>query len=164
MTGTARARRHITAEKDLQRLVNRMALGTGCRSLSGSMRFVTGETGRFEAVRCVARHTGNLRVLARVCDKLLTDGSMAVEAIVCKQGGRGDLLRGMRICMTPAAFNNLRPVRSFMAGGALGHDRIKIPLTRAIGVQEVMAALTGETVSSAVILDVLKWSCVALCA
>ena len=126
------------------------------------MRFVTGEAGRFEAVRCMARHTGNFRVLARVFDKLLTDGTVAVETKVYKLGLRGDLLWRVRISMTHAAFNDLRPVWCFMAGGALGHDRIPIPFARVIGVKEVMAALAGETVSPAVILEVLERTGVAL--
>ena len=126
------------------------------------MRFVTGEAGRFEAVRCVARYTGNLRVLARVFDKLLTDGTVAVETIVCKLGRHCDLLWRVGIGMTHAAIGDLRPVWSFMAGGALGHDRVPIPFARVIGVKEVMASLAGETVSPAVILEVLERTGVAL--
>ena len=64
--------------------------------------------------------------------------------------------------MTNTAFSDLWPVWCFMAGGALGHDRIPIPFARAIGVKEVMAVLAGETVSPAVILEVLERTGVAL--
>ena len=126
------------------------------------MRFVTGEAGRFEAVRCVARQTGNLRVLARVFDKLLPDGAVAVEAEIYKLGRRGDLPWCVRIRMACAAFGDLRSVKSFMAGGALGHDRIPISLARVIGVKEVMAILAGEAVSTAVVLEVFERTDVAL--
>ena len=126
------------------------------------MRFVTGETGRFEAVHSVARHAGNLRVLARVCDELIADGTVAVEAIVCKLGRHGDLLWRVRIGMAHAAFSDLWPMWSFMAGGTLGHNCIIIPLARAIGVEDIMTVLAGETVSPTVILEVLELSVVAL--
>lgn len=86
MTGTAGGRRHIFAERDLPRLVNRMTLEAGLQCQPLGMRFVAGKAGRLETVRCVARHAGNLRVLARECDELFTDGAVAVEAAVCKQG------------------------------------------------------------------------------
>ena len=60
MTGAAGARRHILGEGDLQRLMNLVACEAVRHCLSGDMRFVTGEAGRFKAVRRVARHTGNL--------------------------------------------------------------------------------------------------------
>ena len=74
------------------------------------MRFVTGEAGRYEAVRCMARHTGNLRMLARVFDKLLPDGAVAVEAVIYQLGRRGDLPWCVGIRMTCAAFGDLRSV------------------------------------------------------
>lgn len=49
-----------------------------------------------------------------------------------------------------------------MAGGALGHDRIPIPLARVIGVKKVMAVLAGETVPSAVVPEVPELTGVAL--
>ena len=80
--------------------MNRMARETGRQCLSLAMRFVTAEAGRFEAVGRVAGHTGNLRVLARVFDKLLPDGTVAVEAEIYQLGRRGDLPRCVRIRMT----------------------------------------------------------------
>ena len=50
VTGTARVRRHIRTEHDLSWLVNRMALEAHWNCLPGSMRFVAGKAGRFEAV------------------------------------------------------------------------------------------------------------------
>jgi len=126
------------------------------------MRFVTGEAGRLEAVRCVACDTGNLRVLARVFDKLLSDGTVAVEAEIYKLGRRGDLPWCVRIRMACAAFGDLRSVWCFVAGGTLGHDRIPIPLAGVIGMEEVMAILAGEAVPSAVVFEVFERIDVAL--
>jgi hypothetical protein len=126
------------------------------------MRFVTGEAGRLEAVRCVARHTGNLRVLARVSNQLFTNGTVAVEAGVYKLGRRGDLPWRVRVVMTDTAFGDLRSVRCFMTCGTRGHDRIPIPLARVIGVKEVMAILAGEAVPASVIPEILKRTAVAL--
>lgn len=162
MAGSTCAGGNILGEGDLQRPMDRMARQTGCQCLPFGMRFVTGEAGRLEAVRCVARHTGNLRVLARVCDQLLTDGTVAVEAGVYKLGRRGDLPWRVRIVMTGTAFSDLRSVWCFMAGVTLGHDRIPIPLARVIGVKKVMAVPAGETVPASVILEVLERTGVAL--
>ena len=100
------------------------------------MRFVTGEAGRFEAVGCVARYAGNFRVLAREFGQLVADRAVAVEADVCKLGRRRDLARGVRIAVAGTAFLDLWPVKCFMAGRTLGHDRIPIPLARVIGVKD----------------------------
>ena len=162
MAGTTGARRHIPAEGDLQGLMDRMTRETGRQCLPIGMRFVTGEAGRFEAVRRVARHAGDLRVFARVFDKLLPDGAVAVEAEIYKRGRRGDRSWRVRIGVTSTAFCDPCPVRFFMAGGALGHDRIPIPLARIIGVKEAMAILAGETVPPALILEVLEYTAVAL--
>ena len=142
--------------------MNRMALQAGRQCQPFGMRFVTGEAGRFETVGCMTGHTGNLRVLARVCDQLLTDGAVAVEAGVYKLSGRGDLPWCMRIVMAGAAIGNLRSVHCFMASVALGHDRIIVALARIIGMKEVMAVLAGESVPAAVILEALVWTGVAL--
>lgn len=139
-----------------------MTLEAGLQCQSSGMRFVTGETGRFEAVRRVARHAGNLRVLARVCDELITDRTVAVETGVYKQRRCGDLPRRVRIGMACDAFSDLRPVRCFMAGGTLGHDRIPIPLARVISVKKVMAALAGEAVAPAGLLEALELTGMAL--
>src|SRR6185369_12276836 len=162
VTGRAGIRRLSFAEEYLPRPVNRMALEAVRHGLSFDMGLVAGEAGRFEAVRSVAHRAGNLCVLARVCGKLVTDGAVAVEAIVRKLWRHGDLLWRVRIGMTCAAFGYLRSVRCFMAGRTLGHDCIIISLARAIGMQEVMAALAGETVPPAVILDALELGRVAL--
>lgn len=100
MTGTAGSRRDILAESDLSWPVNRMALEAGLQCQPLGMGFVAGKAGRFETVRGVARHAGNLRVLARVCDELFTDGTVAVEAGAGKQGRCRDLPRRVRIGMT----------------------------------------------------------------
>lgn len=50
----------------------------------------------------------------------------------------------------------------FMAGGALGHDRIIIVFARAVGVDDAMAALAGELVLAAVVLEVFERTGVAL--
>ena len=142
--------------------MNQMALIAGYQCLPNGMGFVASEAGGFETVRCVARHTGNFRVLARVFDKLITDGAVAVEAGVYKLGRRGDLSWRVRISMTCAAFSNSRSMWYFMAGSALGHDCIPIPFARAIGVKEVMAVLAGEAVPPAVILEVTERADVAL--
>jgi len=113
-------------------------------------------------MRCVARYTGNLRVLARVSDKLLTDGTVTVEAGIYKLSRCGYLPWGVRIIMTSAAFSDLWPVWCLMAGGAFGHDRLKISLTRVIGMKEGMAILAGETVPHTIILQVLEHAGMAL--
>lgn len=113
-------------------------------------------------MRCVAHHTGNLRVLARVFDKQVPDGAVAVETGVCKRGRRSDLPWHVRISMTCTTFGDLRSVWCFMAGGALGHDRIPIPFARAIGMKAAMADLAGKTVPPAIILEVAEQTDVAL--
>jgi hypothetical protein len=80
MAGPTGARWHIFAKDDLSWLMNRMALETGWQFLPLNMRLVTGKAGWFESVRCVARGTGNFCVLARVCGKRVTYGTVALKA------------------------------------------------------------------------------------
>lgn len=162
MTGTAGSRRHILTEGDLPWLMNRMALEAGLQCQSLGMGFVAGKAGRLETVRCVTRHAGNLRVLARECDELFTDGTVTVEAGIGKQGRCRDLPRRVGGCMACDAIGDLRSMWCFMAGGTLGHDRIPIPLARVIGMKTVVAVLTGETVPSAAVLEIPELTDVAL--
>lgn len=162
MAGSTGTRGHIFAESYLFRLVNRVALETFRQGLSFDMRLVTGKAGRLETVRCVARGTGHLCVLARVCDQLITYGTVAVEAGVYKLGRCSDLPWRVRIGVTCAAFGDLRSVWCFMAGGTCGHDFVPISLARIIGMKKVMAVLAGETVPPAVILEIFELAGVAL--
>jgi len=99
MAGTTGARWHIFAKGDLSRLMDRVALEAGWQFLTLDMRLMTGETGWFEAVRCVTRATGNFCVLARVCDKLITYGAVTVETGGYKLGRGSDLPWCVRIGM-----------------------------------------------------------------
>lgn len=115
MAGAAGPGRHILAVGDLARLVDRMARDAGRQRLAFGMRLVTGETGRFEAVGRVACHAGNPRVLARVFDKLVADGTVALETGVCELGRLGDLSRRVRIRMAGGAVGDPRSVGGCMA-------------------------------------------------
>lgn len=162
MAGTTGARGHIFGKGDLPRLMNRMALEAGWQFLPLKMRLVTGEAGWFETVRCVARGTGNFCVLARVCDKLVTDGTVTVETGGYKLGRCSDLPWSMRIGVACVAFGDLRPVWCVMAGGTCGHDGVPIPLARVIGMEKVMTVLAGEAVPATIVFKVLELTGVAL--
>ena len=110
----------------------------------------------------MTRHTGNLRVLARKSNKLLTDGSVTVEACVYKRGSYSDLSWRVRIGMAYDAISDFRPMDRFVAGGALGHYRIPVSFTRVIGMKKIVAVLAGEAVPPAANLEVLELTCVAL--
>ena len=66
--------------------------------------------------------------------------------------------------MAGDAVGDLRAVGSVMTGGTFGHDRIPVPLLRAISVKAVMTILAGETVFTAVVLEVAEQPRVALAA
>ena len=162
VTGAAGARRRVRSEYNLPRSVNRMTLEAYRYCLSVNMRFVAGEAGRLETVRCVTRCTGNLRMFARICFELIADGAVAVKAEIGKLGCCGNLSRRVRVRMAYAAVSDLWAVRCFVARGTFWHDCIIIALAGTIGVKDVMAALAVELVFAAVIFQVLKRTGVAL--
>jgi len=126
------------------------------------MRLVTGEAGWFETMGCVARGAGNFCVLARVCDELITYGTVAFETGVYKLGRSRDLSRSVRIGVACAAFGDLRSVWCFMARGTGGHDGVPIPLAWVIGMKKGMALLAGKAMPPAGILEVFVLAGVAL--
>src|SRR6185369_17151679 len=130
---------------DPQRLMHRMTRETGRQRLSFGVRLVAGEAGRFESMGRVTGHAGDLGMLARVFRELVTDAAVAVETGVGQLYRRCDLLGSVRIGMACGAVGDAGSMWRLMAGRTLGHDRIPVPLARAIGVKDIVTVLAGET-------------------
>ena len=74
-----------------------MALGAAGQCQTFGMGFMTGEAGRFEAVRGVAGAAGNFRVFARELDQLLAYRSVTVETGINQLGTYGNFARRVGI-------------------------------------------------------------------
>lgn len=142
--------------------MNRVALQAVWYRLAFNMRLVTGETGRFEPVRCMALRACNLGVFARKCCQLIAHAAMTIEAEVRKLGGCGNFSWCVGVAVTGVALGNFLPVRNFVARGALGHDSIPVSLPWTIGVKLVMTVLARKSVPATAFFKVLEQAGVTL--
>ncbi len=148
---SAGRRRSIIRIGYLQRSVNGVTCGAGISFLSFEMRFMAIEARRFQSVGRMAGIACHLGVLALEAVQLLLRARMALAACVCQSGAHRHLPGGMGI-VAARAVGHLSAVRLLMAGIAVGHDGIVVPLFRIIGMECGVAFLTVETVLSATVL------------